>query len=61
MNKPKSRILFPIHGSVIHKTLSVLDDFVHLSQEYKEENIIQLFQKSTAESKNIFEVMFKAW
>ena len=31
MNKPKSRILFPIHVSVIRKTLSIPDDFVHLS------------------------------
>ena len=36
MNKPKSRILCPIHASVIRKTLYVPDDFVHLSQEYKE-------------------------
>ena len=43
INKPKSRIIFPIHASVICKTLSILDDFVHLSQEYKEENIIQFF------------------
>ena len=28
MNKPKSRILCPIHGSVIHKALSVPHDFV---------------------------------
>ena len=31
MDKPKSRILFPIHAFVICKTLSVRDDFVHLS------------------------------
>ena len=30
MDKPKSRILFPIHASVIHKTLSIPDGFVHL-------------------------------
>ena len=29
MNKPKSRILCPIHASISHKTLSVLDDFVY--------------------------------
>ena len=40
MNKPKSKILCLIHASVIHKTLSVPDDFVHLSQEYKEESIV---------------------
>ena len=31
MDEPKSRIIFPIHASVICKTISVLDDFVHLS------------------------------
>ena len=53
MDKPKSRILFPIHASVIRKTLYV-PDFVHLSQEYKEENIIHFFQKSVAKSKEDF-------
>ena len=51
MDKPKSRILFPNDASVIRKTLSVPDDFVHLSQEYKEENIIHFFQESATESK----------
>ena len=54
MDKPKSRILCPIHASVIRKTSSVLDDFVHLSQEYKEENIIHFFQESATESKEAF-------
>ena len=54
MDKPKYRILFPIHASIIHKTLSVPDDFVHLFQMYKEENIIQFFQKSADESKETF-------
>ena len=36
MDEPKSRILFPIHASVIRKTLSVSDDCVRLSKEYKE-------------------------
>ena len=49
MNKPKSMILCPIHAFVVHKTLFVPDDFVHLSQEYKEKNIIHFFQKSAAE------------
>ena len=35
MNEPKSRILFPIHASVIHKTQSIPNEFFHLSQEYK--------------------------
>ena len=51
MDEPKSRVLFHIHASVILKTLSVPDDFVHLSQEYKEENIIHFFQESATESK----------
>ena len=54
MDEPKSRILCPIHSFVIRKTLSVPNDFVHLSQEYKEENIIHFFQESTAESKESF-------
>ena len=54
MDKRKSRILCPIHASVIHKTLSIPDDFVHLAQEYKEESIIQFFQESAAESKETF-------
>ena len=54
MNKPKSRILFPDQASVIRKALSVSHDFVQLSQEYKEENIIHFFQESTAESKESF-------
>ena len=54
MDKTKSRILFPIHASVIRKTLSIPDDFVHLSQEYKEEKIIQFFEKSATKSKETF-------
>ena len=53
MDEPKSRILCPIHAFVIRKTLSVPDDFVHLSQEYKE-NIIQFFQEFATESKETF-------
>ena len=49
MDKPKSRILFPIHASVIRKTLSIPYDFVCLSQAYKEENIIHFFQEFAAE------------
>ena len=54
MDEPKDRILCPIHAFVIRKTLSVPDDFVHLSQEYKEENIIHFFQESTVKSKEAF-------
>ena len=54
MDKRKSRILCPINASVIRKTLSVPDDFVLLSHEYKEENIIHFFQESTVESKESF-------
>ena len=46
MNKPKSRIIFFVRASVIRKSLSVPDDFVQSSQEYKEENIIHFFQES---------------
>ena len=54
MDKPKSRILLPIHASIIHKTLSVWDDFVCLSHEYKEENIIHFFQESAGKSNEAF-------
>ena len=54
MNKTKSRILFHVHDSVIRKALSVPDDFVQSSQEYKEENVIHFFQESTTESKESF-------
>ena len=51
MNKPKSRILFPIQASVFYKALFVLGDFFQSSQEYKEENVIHFFQESIVESK----------
>ena len=54
MNKTKSRFLFHVHASIILKALFVLDDFIPLSQEYKEENVIHFFQESTAESKEAF-------
>ena len=54
MDAPKSRIIFHIHSFVIKKTPSVPDDIVHLSQEYKEENIIQFFQNSAVENKETF-------
>ena len=54
MDKPKYRILWPINAFVICKTLSISDDFVCLSHEYKEENIIHFFQESVAESKESF-------
>ena len=54
IEKPKSRIIFPINASIICKALFVPDDFVRLSQEYKEENIIHFFQDSAAESKEAF-------
>ena len=54
MDKPKSKILFPINASVIYKSLSIPDEFIHASQEYKEESIIQFFWESTVESKEAF-------
>ena len=43
MNKTKSRILCHVQASIIHKALSVPGDFIPLSQEYKEENIMHFF------------------
>ena len=43
MNKPKSKILFPVQASVICKTLSIPQDFVRSSEEYKNENVIHFF------------------
>ena len=54
MNRSKSKILFPIQDLNIRKALHVPDEFSHTSQEYEEENIIQLFQESTTESKEAF-------
>ena len=54
MNKPKSRILFPVQASIIRKALFVPNDFVQSSQEYKEENVIHFFQESIAESNEAF-------
>ena len=54
MNKSKSKILCPIQASVIRKSLHVPDEFVHTSQEYKEESIIQLFWESIVENKEAF-------
>ena len=34
MNKSKSKILCPVQASVICKTLDILDEFVHISQDY---------------------------
>ena len=54
MNKSKSKILFPVRASVIHKTLDIPDTFIDLSQDYHEEDIIQYFKYSTDESKEAF-------
>ena len=43
MNKPKSRILFPIQAYFIRKALFIPNDFIPLSEEYKEENFIHFF------------------
>ena len=34
MNKSKSKILCSVQASVIHKTLHIPDEFVHISQNY---------------------------
>ena len=54
MNKSKSKILCSIQAFVICKTLHILDEFVHISQDYQEENIIRCFREYTDESKETF-------
>ena len=51
MNKSKSKILFPIQASVIQKALDIPDEFTHISQDYREEDIERCFRESTDESK----------
>ena len=54
MNNSKSKILFSVQASIIRKTLRILDQFVHISQDYQEENIIRCFREYTDESKETF-------
>ena len=54
VNKSKSKILYPVQDSVIHKTLDIPDEFTHISQDYREEDIIRCFRESTDESKETF-------
>ena len=51
MNKSKSKILCSVQASVIHKALDILDEFIHISQDYQEEDIIRCFRESIDESK----------
>ena len=54
MNKSKSKILCSVQASIFRKTLHILDDFVHISQNYQEESIIRCFKESTDESRETF-------
>ena len=54
MNKSKSKILCSVQASVVRKTLHIPDEFVHISQNYQEENIIRCFRESTDESRETF-------
>ena len=54
MNKSKSKILCLIQDYVVCKTLDILDEFIHISQDYLEEEIICCFRESTDESKETF-------
>ena len=54
MNKSKSRILYSVQDSMIRKTLHIPDEFVHISQNYQEENIICCFRESTDKSRETF-------
>ena len=54
MYRLKSKILCPIDALAIRKALVVPHEFVQLSQEYKEEVIIQFFHESAVEIKEAF-------
>ena len=54
MNKSKSKILFPIQYFVIRKALDIPDEFTHISQDYREEDIVRCFRESTDKSKDAF-------
>ena len=54
MNKSKCKILCLVQYFVIRKTLDIPVEFVHLSQDYQEENIIRYFRESTDKSKETF-------
>ena len=54
MDRIKSKILCPIDAPAIRKALVVPHEFVQLSQEYKEDNIIQFFHESVVEIKEAF-------
>ena len=54
MDRLKSKILCPIDAPAIRKALAVPHEFVQLSQEYKEEIIIQFIHESVVEIKEAF-------
>ena len=59
MNKSKSKILCSVQTFVVRKNLHILDEFVHISQKYQEENIIRFFKESTDESKEALKACSK--
>ena len=54
MNRSKSKILCSVQVHVIRKTLHVLDEFVQISQKYREENIIHFFRESIIENREAY-------
>ena len=56
MNRSTSKILCLVQAHVVHKTLHVPDDFVHISQKYREENIIHFFRDSTIKNREAFPI-----
>ena len=54
MDRLNSKVLCLIDAPAIHKALAVPREFVQLSQEYKEEIIIQFFHESAVEIKESF-------
>ena len=51
MDASRSKILCPIKSLVIQNTLLILVDFSQTSKEYKEDNLLQVFQESSVEQK----------
>ena len=54
MNRSKSKILCSVQALVICKTLHIIDEFVQISQKYREDNIVHLFRESTVENREAF-------
>ena len=54
MDASRSNILCLVNSLVIRNTLRVLADFSHMSNEYKEKNLLQFFQEYSIKQKEYF-------